>query len=78
MSSKKEFNLRKHRWAKCLTKYDVTIHYHQGKAKVVAKALSRKSANLLTFMELKEWQLLEQVVELNIKFRLKVCSSLKV
>lgn len=35
------------------------------KAKVVADALSGKSASLVAFMVLKEWQLLEQIIELN-------------
>ncbi|XP_019241368.1 PREDICTED: uncharacterized protein LOC109221344 [Nicotiana attenuata] len=40
----KEFNLRKRRWLELLKDYDIDILYHQGKANVVADALSRKSS----------------------------------
>nr|GEU95482.1 putative reverse transcriptase domain-containing protein [Tanacetum cinerariifolium] len=39
---KKELNLRQRRWIKLLSDYDCEIHYHPGKANVVADALSRK------------------------------------
>nr|GEZ08336.1 hypothetical protein [Tanacetum cinerariifolium] len=39
---KKELNMRQHRWLELLSDYDCHIHYHLGKANVVADALSRK------------------------------------
>nr|GFD23024.1 reverse transcriptase domain-containing protein [Tanacetum cinerariifolium] len=39
---KKELNMRQRRWLKLLSDYDCDIHYHLGKANVVADALSRK------------------------------------
>nr|GEZ44561.1 putative reverse transcriptase domain-containing protein [Tanacetum cinerariifolium] len=38
----KELNMRQRRWIKLLSDYDCEIHYHLGKANVVADALSRK------------------------------------
>nr|GFB11624.1 reverse transcriptase domain-containing protein [Tanacetum cinerariifolium] len=41
-SSSKELNIRQRRWLELLSDYDCDIHYHLGKANVVADALSRK------------------------------------
>ncbi|GJR45397.1 putative reverse transcriptase domain-containing protein [Tanacetum coccineum] len=38
----KELNMRQRRWIELLSDYDCVIHYHPGKANVVADALSRK------------------------------------
>nr|GFB60365.1 putative reverse transcriptase domain-containing protein [Tanacetum cinerariifolium] len=38
----KELNMRQRRWLKLLSDYDCDIHYHPGKANVVADAFSRK------------------------------------
>ncbi|GKB62647.1 hypothetical protein Tco_0918833 [Tanacetum coccineum] len=38
----KELNMRQRRWLELLADYDCEIHYHPGKANVVAYALSRK------------------------------------
>nr|GEY07197.1 putative reverse transcriptase domain-containing protein [Tanacetum cinerariifolium] len=40
--SQKEPNMRHHRWIELFSDYDCEIHYHLGKANVVADALSRK------------------------------------
>nr|GEW53144.1 putative reverse transcriptase domain-containing protein [Tanacetum cinerariifolium] len=39
---RKELNMRQRRWLELLSDYDCNIHYHPGKANVVADALSRK------------------------------------
>jgi hypothetical protein len=36
-------NLRQHRWLELIKDYDLEVHYHPGKANVVANALSQKS-----------------------------------
>ena len=38
-----ELNLRQRRWLELIKDYDMKLHYHPGKANVVADALSRKS-----------------------------------
>ncbi|WVZ49155.1 hypothetical protein U9M48_000532 [Paspalum notatum var. saurae] len=38
-----ELNMRQRRWLELIKDYDMEIHYHPGKANVVADALSRKS-----------------------------------
>nr|GEZ51685.1 retrovirus-related Pol polyprotein from transposon 17.6 [Tanacetum cinerariifolium] len=38
----KELNMRQRRWLKLLSNFDCDIHYHSGKANVIADALSRK------------------------------------
>jgi hypothetical protein len=38
-----ELNMRQRRWLELVKDYDLEIHYHPGKAIVVADALSRKS-----------------------------------
>jgi hypothetical protein len=38
-----ELNMRQRRWLELIKDYELEIHYHLGKANVVADALSRKS-----------------------------------
>ncbi|WVZ70475.1 LOW QUALITY PROTEIN: hypothetical protein U9M48_019140 [Paspalum notatum var. saurae] len=40
---KTELNMRQRRWLELIKDYDLEIHYHPGKANVVADALSRKN-----------------------------------
>nr|GEZ67130.1 putative reverse transcriptase domain-containing protein [Tanacetum cinerariifolium] len=40
--NQKELNMRQHHWIELFSDYDYEIHYHLGKANVVADALSRK------------------------------------
>ena len=51
--------MRQHRWMEYLEDYDFTLHYHLGKANVVADALSRKSRGVLASITSQEWQMLE-------------------
>jgi hypothetical protein len=53
MFTQPDLNLRQQRWLKLIKDYDLGIHYHPGKANVVAYALSRRShVNMLATREL--------------------------
>ena len=51
--------MRQCRWMEFLEDYDFTLHYHLGKANVVADALSRKSRGALASIAYREWRMLE-------------------
>jgi hypothetical protein len=43
-----DLNMRQKRWLELIKDYDLEVHYHPGKANVVADALSRKHCNNAT------------------------------
>ena len=47
--------MRQHKWMEYLEDYDFTLHYHPGKANVVADALSWKSRGVLASVASQEW-----------------------
>ena len=51
-----------------LEDYDFTLHYHPGKANVVADALSRKSRGVLTSIASREWRMLETVGQFGLQY----------
>ena len=51
--------MRQHRWMEYLEDYEFTLHYHLGKANVVAGALSRKSRGVLASVASWECQMIE-------------------
>ena len=51
--------MRQRRWMEFLEDYDFTLHYHPGKANVVADALGRKSRGVLASIASREWRMLE-------------------
>ena len=51
--------MRQCRWMEFLEDYDFTLHYHPGKANVVADAYSRKSQGVLASIASWEWRMLE-------------------
>ena len=59
--TQQDLNMRQHGWMQYLEDYDFTLHYHRGKANVVADALSQKSQGLLASVASREWQILETV-----------------
>ena len=65
--TQKELKLRQRRWLGLIKDYDMKLHYHPGKANVVADALSRKSyANTLMSGGLPK-ELSEDLRELRLK-----------
>ena len=56
-----DLNMRQCGWIEYLKDYDFTLHYHTGKANVVADELSRKSRGVLASVASREWQILEIV-----------------
>ena len=51
-----------------LEAYDLTLHYHLGKANVVADTLSRKSWRVLASVASREWQMLETVGQFRLHY----------
>ena len=48
--TQRDLNMRQWRWMEYLEDYDFTLHYHPGKANVVADALSQKSQGVLAII----------------------------
>ena len=59
--TQRDLNMRQCRWMEFLEDYDFTLHYHLGKASVVADTLSQKSRGVLASVASKEWLMLETV-----------------
>ena len=60
--------MRQRRWMEFLKDYDFTLHYHPGKANVVADALSRKSRGALASIASREWRMLETVGHFGLQY----------
>ena len=60
--------MRQRRWMEFLEDYDFTLHYHPGKANVVADALSRKSRGALASIASREWRMLETVGQFGLQY----------
>ena len=56
------------RWMEFLEDYEFTLHYHPGKANVVADALSRKSRGALASIASREWRMLETVRQFRLQY----------
>ena len=52
--TQRDLNMRQRRWMEFLEDYDFTLHYHPGKANVVADALKRKSRGVLASIASRE------------------------
>jgi hypothetical protein len=63
-----DLNLRQRRWLELIKDYDLEIHYHPGKANVVADALSRKSHGNAIMVSQMPWELYEEFERLNLGF----------
>jgi hypothetical protein len=61
-----DLNMRQRRWLELIKDYDLEVHYHPGKANVVADALSRKHCNYVT-LEPNNETLCEEMRKLNLE-----------
>ena len=60
--------MRQRRWMEYLEDYDLTLHYHPGKANVVVDALNRKSRGVLASVASQKWQILETVGQFRLQY----------
>ena len=65
--TQKELNMRQRRWLELVKDYDCGIHYHPGKANVVADALSRKGEASLSMMRALSPQLTDEINNLGVE-----------
>ena len=66
--TQRDLNMRQRIWMEFLEDNDFTLHYHPGKANVVANALSRKSRGVLASIASREWQMLETVGQFRLQY----------
>ena len=66
--TQRDLNMRQHIWMEFLDDYDFTLHYHLGKANVVADVLSQKSRGVLASIASWEWQMLETVGQFRLQY----------
>jgi hypothetical protein len=62
-----DLNMRQRRWLELIKDYDLEVHYHPGKANVVADALSRKAQCNCVIMDSKIATLCDELCKLNIE-----------
>jgi hypothetical protein len=62
-----ELNMRQRRWLELIKDYELEIHYHPGKANVVADALSRKAFCHCLTMETSDITLCQEMEKLNLE-----------
>jgi hypothetical protein len=61
-----ELNMRQRRWLELIKDYELEIHYHPGKANVVADALSRKAFCHCLMMKTSDITLCQEMEKLNL------------
>ena len=66
--TQRDLNIRQCGWMEFLEDYDFTLHYHLGKANVVADALTRKSRGALASIASREWRMLEIVGQFGLQY----------
>ena len=59
--TQRDLNMRQHGWVEYLENYDFSLHYHSGKANMVANAVSRKSWGVLASIASQKWQMIKTV-----------------
>jgi hypothetical protein len=65
--TQEDLNMRQRRWLELIKDYDLEIHYHPGKANVVAEALSRKSYYHSLSMEVIPTELCQEMGDLQLE-----------
>jgi ribonuclease HI len=63
-----ELNMRQRRWLELIKDYELEIHYHPGKANVVADALSRKSQVNMLVAHPMPYEIAKEFDRLNLRF----------
>ena len=63
-----ELNMRQRRWLELIKDYELEIHYHPGKANVVANVLSRKSQVNMMVAHLMPYELAKEFDRLSLGF----------
>ena len=66
--TQQDLNMRQCRWMEILDEYDFTLHYHPGKANVVANELNRKSRGALASIASREWWMLETMGQFGLQY----------
>ena len=61
--------MRQRIWIEYLEDYDFTLHYHLGKANVVANALNQKARGVLASVASREWHMLEVAGQFGLQYR---------
>jgi hypothetical protein len=61
-----ELNMRQRRWLELIKDYDLEIHYHPGKANVVANALSRKTFCHCLTIRIPDTAICQEMEKLNV------------
>ena len=69
-------NMKQRRWMEFLEDYDFTLHYHPGKANVVADALSQKSRGTLASIASREWRMLKTVGQFGLQYSVQAQGTL--
>jgi hypothetical protein len=62
-----DLNMRQRRWLELIKDYDLEVHYHPGKANVVADALSQKAQCNCVIMDSKIATLCDELCKLNLE-----------
>jgi hypothetical protein len=62
-----ELNMRQTRWLELIKDYELEIHYHPGKANVVADALSRKASCHCLTVKTSDITLCQEMEKLNLR-----------
>ena len=66
--TQRDLNMRQRRWMEFLEDYDFTLHYHPGKANMVADALSWKSQGALASIASRERWMLKTVGQFRLQY----------